>query len=182
MKNTRLVPFLALLLSLTMCSGCPNVAGTTQVDLSSVRLPPGFRIAVYASNLPGARSLALGPRGTLFVGTRDLGGGRVYAVVDSDGDQRADRTYTVATGLDSPNGVALREGALYVAEISRILRYDDIESRLDAPPAPARSSPPAPRHGPVPAPPAASGWQPRPWTPHRPAGRSARRTRRPTRG
>lgn len=136
MKNTRLAPCLALLLSLTMCSGCPNVAGTAQVDLGSVRLPPGFRIAVYASDLPGARSLALGPRGTLFVGTRDLGGGRVYAVVDSDGDQRADRTYTVAAGLDSPNGVALRDGALYVAEIARVLRYDDIESRLDAPPAP----------------------------------------------
>lgn len=136
MKLIRLTRCLALLLSLAMCSGCPNVASNTQVDLSSVRLPAGFRIAVYASELPGARSLALGPSGTLFVGTRDLGGGRVYAVVDRDGDQRADMTYTVASGLDSPNGVALRDGALYVAEISRVLRYDDIEARLASPPAP----------------------------------------------
>src|SRR5437016_14410239 len=109
--------------ALLVCSGCPNVAGNTEVNLASVHLLPGFKIEVYAGNLPGARSLALGPRGTLFVGTRDQGDGSVYAVVDSDGDQRADRTYTLAQGLNNPNGVAVRDGALYVAEISRVLRY-----------------------------------------------------------
>lgn len=96
-------------------------------------MPPGFEIAVYSSHVPGARSMALSPKGTLFVGTRDR---EVYAVVDGDGDQRADAVHTVAKGLRSPNGVAVRDGALYVAEISRILRFDDIESRLTNPPQP----------------------------------------------
>jgi glucose/arabinose dehydrogenase len=118
-------------------AGCPNVAGRSAVDLGSVRLPPGFAIAVYANGLPGARSLALGERGTLFVGTRDaVGAGQVYAVVDRDGDQRGDAVYVVARGLNRPNGVAVRDGALYVAEIDRVLRFDGIESALATPPSP----------------------------------------------
>lgn len=94
--------------------------------LGELRLPPGFRIEVFAK-VPSARSLALGPKGTLFVGTR---GDEVHAV--SKG-----RVTTVASGLNEPNGVAVRDGALYVAEISRILRYDAIEEHLDRPPQPA---------------------------------------------
>jgi glucose/arabinose dehydrogenase len=104
------------------------------IHLDEIELPEGFRIAVYTSEVEGARSLALGPRGTLFVGTR--GAGRVYAVRDEDGDGRAEKVRVLLDGLDTPNGVAVKDGALYVAEISRILRYDDIEQRLDAPPDP----------------------------------------------
>ncbi len=75
-----------------------------------------------------------GPKGTLFVGTRVLG--RVYAVVDRDGDGRADEIITLLRGLDMPNGVAFQGGALYVAEAHRILRFDNIEERLRDPPAP----------------------------------------------
>ncbi len=102
--------------------------------LERIKMPPGFRISHYAPEVPGARSLALGPGGTLFVGTRRAG--VVYAVIDGDGDSRADRVVTVARGLNMPNGVAVREGSLYVAEVSRVLRFDDIEARLDSPPAP----------------------------------------------
>ncbi len=104
------------------------------LPLDSVRLPPGFHISLFAAAVPGARSLALGARGTVFVGTQTEG--RVYALVDSDGDGRAERTYVIASGLRTPNGVAFREGALYVAEISRMLRFDAIEDRLERPPAP----------------------------------------------
>jgi len=76
--------------------------------------------------------MTLSPKGTVFVGTR--GGDKVYAVVDADRDGKADNVYTIASGLDSPNGVAFRDGALYVAEISRILRFDDIEKTLTHPP------------------------------------------------
>ncbi len=100
--------------------------------LSEIKLPEGFAISVFADNVRGARSLAQSPAGTVFVGSRPEG--VVYAVVDSDDDGEADRTYRLATGLNSPNGVAFRNGSLYVAEISRILRYDDIENRLDSPP------------------------------------------------
>ena len=102
--------------------------------LSAIQLPPGFKISVYADNVPGARSLALSPSGVLFVGTRQTG--RVYAVVDKDQDLHADDVITIADGLDLPNGVALRDGDLYVAEVHRILRYPRIETLLTAPPKP----------------------------------------------
>jgi len=70
----------------------------------------------------------------LFVGTR--GEGKVYAVIDRDGDQKADEILTIARGLNMPNGVAYRDGSLYVAEVSRILRFDDIADRLYNPPKP----------------------------------------------
>ena len=100
-----------------------------------LHLPPGFRISVWAEGVDNARSMALGAGGTVFVGTREAG--NVYALRDQDGDGRADRVETIATGLQMPNGVAFRDGSLYVAEVSRILRFDDIESRLEEPPAPA---------------------------------------------
>ena len=103
-------------------------------SLSQIELPDGFSISVFADDVPGARSLAQSPGGTVFVGTRSTGA--VYAVIDSDDDGDADQTLQLASGLNSPNGVAFRGGDLYVAEISRVLRYDDIESRLEAPPAP----------------------------------------------
>ncbi len=125
-----------LLSSVSMLLLACSLAGDSQeVDLSRIKLPPGFEISVYSDDVPGARSLALSESGTLFVSTR-RGDGDVFAVVDTDGDGRADMTYTIASGLNTPNGVALRSGALYVAEISRILRYDDIENRLDDPPEP----------------------------------------------
>lgn len=102
--------------------------------LDQIVLPDGFGIHYYASDVPGARSMTLSPGGILYVGTRDEG--NVYAVLDRDGDHRAEQVVTIASGLRMPNGVAWRDGSLYVAEVSRILRYDDIDNRLDNPPEP----------------------------------------------
>jgi glucose/arabinose dehydrogenase len=107
---------------------------TAQVNLDQIRLPEGFSIAIYSDNVRGARSLAVGDNGTVFVGTRNSG--VVYALVDFDGDNIAESLYTIATNLNSPNGVAFHEGSLYVAEIHRIIRYDNIEAQLDNPPRP----------------------------------------------
>jgi glucose/arabinose dehydrogenase len=114
-------------------------------ELDDIALPPGFRVAVYAE-VPNARQMALGPPGVLFVGSRDAG--RVHAVVDRDGDGRADAVHLIASGLAQPSGVAFRDGALYVAEVNRIGRYDRIEESLDAPPEPVllRDDLPAERH------------------------------------
>lgn len=101
----------------------------TKLMLSAIKLPPGFKIDIYADQVTGARSMALSPSGVLFVGTRDTG--RVYAVIDQDKDFKADRIVTIAQGLNMPNGVAVRNGDLYVAEVRRILRFSQIESRLD---------------------------------------------------
>jgi glucose/arabinose dehydrogenase len=105
-----------------------------RLPLSTLKLPPGYSISVYADNVPNARSMTLGPGGTLFVGTRTAG--NVYAVVDVNKDQKADKVVTLANGLDMPNGVAVRNGSLFVAEVSRIIRFDHIEAALDKPPAP----------------------------------------------
>jgi glucose/arabinose dehydrogenase len=99
---------------------------------ANLRVPPGFQVAVLAK-VPGARSMALGDKGTLFVSTR-RGSGDVYAVRDPFGP--APRVGTVATGLKTPNGIAFRDGALYIGEPQRILRLPRIEESLDAPPAP----------------------------------------------
>jgi glucose/arabinose dehydrogenase len=61
----------------------------------------------------------------------------VYAIVDKNGDHKADQVLTIAKDLNEPNGVAFRDGSLYVAEVGRVLRFDGIESKLDAPGQPA---------------------------------------------
>jgi len=95
-------------------------------------VPAGFHVEVFADSVENAREMALGPQGTVFVGS--MRAGKVYALVDRNGDHKADRVVVIASGLTMPNGVAMRNGALYVATPSRILRYDDIERHLDSPP------------------------------------------------
>jgi glucose/arabinose dehydrogenase len=105
-----------------------NYAAT--LPLEKIKMPAGFTIQVYAE-VPDARSMALSPSGVLYVGNRD--GKEVYAVKDTDGDNKADKRWVVATGLNMPNGVAFRDGTLYIAEVSRITKIDKIESKLDNP-------------------------------------------------
>jgi len=120
-----------LLIGALSASGLAHAAD----EPAQIRLPPGFHIDYYARDVPNARSMALGAKGALFVGTRT--GGRVYALRDANGDGVAERRYLLAEGLDMPNGVAFRDGALYVAESGAILRYEGIEARLERPPKPA---------------------------------------------
>ncbi len=108
-----------------------QAASAQRPPLERIKLPPGFEISVFADGVSDARSLAPGRSKVLFVGTKSA---RVYAV-HHDG-AKATQVRVLVSGLNSPNGVAVREGALYVAEITRILRYDGIESRLDSPPPP----------------------------------------------
>ena len=111
-----------------------SAAKNTDIALERVQLPPGFKIDVFATDIPNARSMVMSPDGIVFVGTRRAG--KVYAVIDRNGDYRADEVVTIAKNLNMPNGVAFRSGALYVAEVNRILRYDKIEERIHSPPKP----------------------------------------------
>ena len=111
---------------------CGTVGADPGARVDEIRLPPGFRVAPYAE-VPNARSMTLGERGTLFVGTQT---GEVYAVLPGETAEGTHRVVTIARNLHRPNGVAFRGGALYVAEVSRILKYDGIESRLFSPPGP----------------------------------------------
>ncbi len=108
----------------------PSPAGA----LSEITLPSGFRIAVYAGDVPGARQMAVGPAGVVFVGSRSEG--KVYALVDRDGGNRADQVHVVASRLNSPSGIAFRDGALYVGAVNRILRFRDVARDLARPPRP----------------------------------------------
>jgi glucose/arabinose dehydrogenase len=108
-------------------------SGTT-LPLNRIKLPPGFGIEVYATGVNNARSMTRGDKGTIFVGTRR--GQDVFALVDGDNDQKAEKVVKLLSGLTTPNGVAFRNGSLYVAQVNRVLRYDSIESRLDNPPPP----------------------------------------------
>ena len=96
-----------------------------------ISLPPGFSISTYAEHVPDARSMTISPGNILFVGSMEAG--RVYAVIDRDKDFKADEVITIAKGLTMPNGVALHDGDLYVAEVHRIIKYKDIENHLHNP-------------------------------------------------
>ena len=106
-----------------------TVTPAPQIPLDRVKLPPGFRIEVWASGMPGARAMALGDKGKVYVGTRAIG--RVYEVTDSGGERKS---RVVADKLLQPAGVAFRNGSLYVMSIDKVLRFDGIESRPDVAP------------------------------------------------
>jgi len=120
--------FTVLVLSSAVACARETPSGT------ALKLPPGFQADLYADSVPGARSLTLGPQGIVFVGTRQTG--KVYALIDQNQDGKADQVLTLASGLNQPNGVVFKNGSLYVAEVSRILRYDGIADHLKAPPKP----------------------------------------------
>lgn len=122
-------PLLALLFALTLA---PAALAAPLVE--RLVLPAGFRITEFSSAVPDARSLALGAKGTVFVSTRREG--VVYALVDADRDGRAETRHVVARGLEMPNGIAFKDGALWIVANDRIVKLDGIESRLADPPQP----------------------------------------------
>ena len=99
--------------------------------MSQLKLPKGFKVEVYASGIPNARSLRLGDKGTVFVSNRVLD--KVYAVIDKNGKRE---TKVIASGLDRPNGLAFHNGTLYIAEGTKISKLEKIEDNLDNPPKP----------------------------------------------
>lgn len=105
------------------------------LPLDKIKLPAGFSIDVYAE-VEDARSMAISPSGVVYVGNKDKD--KVYAIKDTNGDNKADKKWVVASGLNMPNGVAFHDGDLYIAEVSRISKIDDVESKLANPPAPTK--------------------------------------------
>ena len=126
--------WLALSLVFATSSAKPSAfAATDSLPVDKISLPAGFEINLYAQ-VPNARSMTLSPNGTLFVGSRSAG--KVYAIQTHDEGAQVKNPWVVAERLNMPNGVAVKDGALYVAEINRVLRYDNIEERLKNPPQP----------------------------------------------
>ncbi len=110
----------------------PIATPLDQLPVKKFKLPPGFKAEVWASNILDARGLRQGDKGTVFVSSLFVAG-KVYAVVDKGGQREVK---TIAEKLFLPNGIEFVKGSLYVATPKDITRYDDIENKLDAPPAP----------------------------------------------
>ncbi|RNC84544.1 MAG: sorbosone dehydrogenase family protein [Balneola sp.] len=142
MKYLGVISFVLLFISCSSSTQDGDAAGRSGGDEISISLgyleaPSGFMIEEFSDQVPGARQLAVSPSGVVYVGTRKTGDkGKVYAVVDTDNDFKADTVYTIISGLRMPNGVAFKDGDLYVAEISKIWKFEDIESDLANPPTP----------------------------------------------
>ena len=102
-----------------------------KLPVAKLKLPKGFNLEVYGAGLANARSLRVDDRGNIYISTRLLD--RVYAVSDKNGKREVK---TIATGLNSPNGIALRNGTLYIAEINKISKIDNVADRLDNTPKP----------------------------------------------
>jgi glucose/arabinose dehydrogenase len=150
MQTTRVFSFVIILATIylsTSCNGKTEEKNDLQsnsslskedisdakadVKLEKIKLPENFTIEVWAAKVPNARSLAISEKGIVFVGNRQ--DKKVYALVDENQDGKADTKYTLTDELNMPNGVAYRDGDLYVAEVNRILRFKDIENNLNNP-------------------------------------------------
>ena len=108
----------------------PGPAAPGEIRVDKIKVPRGFTVSLWAHGINNARAMVWGDKGTLFVSSRVAG--NVYAVLDR-GDRR--EVKVIAKGLNLPNGVAFKDGTLYVAEISRISKLPGIEAKLDNPPA-----------------------------------------------
>ena len=109
----------------------PLAAAADKIPVDKLKAPKGFNIELYASGMANARSLALGDKGTVFVGSRLLD--KVYAIVNKNGKREVK---VLVSGLYRPNGVAFKNGTLYIAELSQISKIDNVEDKLDSPPKP----------------------------------------------
>jgi glucose/arabinose dehydrogenase len=121
-----------IVLFLTIFVNCS--ASGNPAHLEKLKVPSGYSIKVYADQLPGARTMAISDSGVIFVGTR--GQGKIYALVPPKNTQEKMRTITLLSNLNNPNGVAYYKGDLYVAEIDRILKYENVDKHLDDMPDP----------------------------------------------
>jgi glucose/arabinose dehydrogenase len=117
---------------------CANIAASQSsagqsLPLDQIKLPQGFSIELVA-RVPSARAMTWGDRGTLFVSSS---AGNVYALTFAAPNAGGQATVqSIASGLRDPGGTTFRDGALYVSSVNRILRFDDIERRLQSPPEP----------------------------------------------
>jgi len=107
----------------------PIATPADKLPIAKMKVPPGFKVEVYAANVLDARGLRQGDKGTVFVSTNFVAG-KLYALVDKGGTREVK---TVLDKLELANGIEFHKGSLYLATPKMITRYDDIESKLDKP-------------------------------------------------
>jgi glucose/arabinose dehydrogenase len=149
MKDTVAIFMKNILFALLLFNTTALVAQSDYQELlGKLHVPEGFALSIYSDDVKGARSLALAENGVVFVGAGQEG--KVYALQDSNADGKADKRYIIASNLSMPNGVAYKDGSLYVAEVNRISRYEHILDHLNLPPQPVviyDQLPSDPHHG-----------------------------------
>ena len=96
-------------------------------NIEMLKLDPGFKISIFASDLDQPRQMIESKNGTIFLGERS---GQIIALLDSDGNGQADSKRVIADDLTYSTGVSIFEGDLYFSEISKIWKIKDIESWL----------------------------------------------------
>ena len=109
----------------------PLAAAADKVPVGQLKAPKGFNIELYASGMPNAREMALSAKGTVFVGSRLQD--KVYAITNKDGKREV---HVLVSGLYRPNGVAYKDGTLYIAELSQISKIENVDDKIDASPKP----------------------------------------------
>jgi glucose/arabinose dehydrogenase len=109
----------------------PIPTAADKLPVAKLHVPKGFKVEVFASGVANARSMREGDKGTIFVGSRLID--KVHAIVTKDGKREVK---VIASGLHRPNGIAFHNGTLYIAELSRVSKIDQIEDNLDSPPKP----------------------------------------------
>ena len=113
------------------------------VPIDKIKLPPGFKVEVWADGIPGGRAITEGENGKYYVGTRALG--RIYEVTDN-GKERTSRV--VVDKLNQPTA-AYKDGSLYVVAVDKVLRFDGIAKNPNATPVDLTANfkfPPLPHH------------------------------------
>ena len=133
-RSSRRSARVAAVLSLALAAGLGSPVLAADVPLDKLRVPAGFRVELLTDAVPNARQMALGRsadgKSVLYVGSRSAG--KVYALELEAG--KAGPVHTIASGLAMPSGIAWRDGSLYVAAVSKVLRFDAIDGRLARPP------------------------------------------------
>ena len=121
MKDSKLAPH----------AGKMTETPASDIPVSKLKVPAGFKVELWSSGHPGGRAMALSDDGKkVYLGTRIIG--RVYEVSDA-GDKRTVRV--VVDKLTQPAGVAFKDGALYVFAIDKVLKFDGIAGNPNAQPA-----------------------------------------------
>lgn len=117
--------FLGVFLSLHLLNCNENFS------LEKIKLPQGFYIHIYASDIIQARAMALSTNGVLYVSSR---AGLVYAIIDTNKDRIGDKKYIITDNLSMAYGLDFFKGDLYVSENDKIIVFKDIENNLQNPP------------------------------------------------
>jgi glucose/arabinose dehydrogenase len=106
-----------------------NPAPQSPPTPADLKVPEGFKISVFASDVTGGRLMAVAPDGVLFVARQ--GKGDVVALPDRDKDGKADKMEIVAGNLVRPHSLAFHKGFLYIATNPTVLRMKYANGKVE---------------------------------------------------